>query len=34
MKIIVALAVALMLSACAADSCWRQLGTDHPGYCR
>lgn len=24
----------LGLSACASNSCWRQIGTDHPGACQ
>jgi len=34
MKLALALCVALLLCACSTTSCWRQIGTDHPGICQ
>lgn len=26
--------IAVLLSGCASNSCWRQIGTDHPSACQ
>lgn len=33
-RLFILAALAVAIAGCASNSCWRQLGTDHPTACR